>query len=78
VVRRAGVELATLVDRLIARGVTGRDIVAGGTVILAQPLLRDVFADAVATRHPESTVHFLDRPPVLGALALAATGVPAP
>jgi glucosamine kinase len=78
VVRRAGAELATLVDRLIARGVAGRDIVAGGTVILAQPLLRDVFAGAIAARHPESTVHFLDRPPVLGALALAATEVPAP
>jgi glucosamine kinase len=70
VVRRAGAELATLVDRLIARGVDGREIVAGGTVILAQPLLREVFVAAVADRHPESTVHFLDRPPVMGALAL--------
>lgn len=78
VVRRAGAELATLVDRLIARGVDGRRIVAGGTVILAQPMLREVFVRAVADRHPGSTVDFLDRPPVMGALALVAPGVPAP
>jgi glucosamine kinase len=72
VVRRAGAELATLVDRLVERGVDGRRIVAGGSVILAQPLLREVFVAAVAAGHPESTVHFLDRPPVLGALALVA------
>jgi N-acetylglucosamine kinase-like BadF-type ATPase len=78
VVRRAGAELATLIDRLIGRGVDGRRIVAGGTVILAQPLLREVFVDAVAARHPESTVQFLDRPPVLGALALATSEVTAP
>jgi len=75
VVRRAGASLATLVDRLVERGVDGGRIVAGGTVILAQPLLREVFAEAVALRHPASTVHFLDRPPVMGALALVTPGV---
>ena len=77
VVRRAGEDLATLVDRLTARGVDGTEIIAGGAVILAQPLLRNVFVDAIRVRHAGSTVHFLDRPPVLGALALAGASVQA-
>jgi N-acetylglucosamine kinase-like BadF-type ATPase len=71
VIRAGGEALATLVDRLLARGVPGARIVAAGTVIRAQPRLRTVFVDAVRDRHPEGSVHFLDRPPVFGALALA-------
>ena len=76
VVHDAGAALATLIDTLVARGVDGREIVAGGTVLLAQPLLREVFVATVAGRHPNGTVHFLDRPPVMGALALAGRSVP--
>jgi N-acetylglucosamine kinase-like BadF-type ATPase len=63
--------LTTLVDRLIGRGVTARHLVAGGSVLLLQDRLRDAFLAAVAARQPRLTVEILDRPPVLGALALA-------
>ncbi|HEY2674171.1 MAG TPA: BadF/BadG/BcrA/BcrD ATPase family protein [Rugosimonospora sp.] len=71
VVTRAGQQLALLVDRLAGRGADAGRIVAAGTVILVQPRLRQAFLDAVRLHQPSSVLHFLDRPPVLGALALA-------
>jgi len=63
--------LTTLVDQLLRRGVGVGHVVAGGTVLLLQHRLRDAFLAAVAERHPRLAVEILDRPPVLGALALA-------
>lgn len=63
--------LTELVDQLVGRGVDARHLVAGGTVLLLQDRLRDDFLATVTARHPRLSVEFLDRPPVLGALALA-------
>jgi N-acetylglucosamine kinase-like BadF-type ATPase len=63
--------LTALVDQLVGRGVRVRHVVAGGSVLLLQDRLRDAFLAAVAARQPRLTVEILDRPPVLGALALA-------
>jgi glucosamine kinase len=71
VIREAGRQLADLVDRLLGRGVVAGQVVAGGSVLLRQGRLHDAFLKALSGRHPEVTVQVLDRPPVLGALALA-------
>jgi N-acetylglucosamine kinase-like BadF-type ATPase len=71
VITDAGLQLAGLVDLLLRRGASGDLVVAAGTVLLTQDRLRDAFLAAMGTAHPEVTVHLLDRPPVLGALALA-------
>jgi N-acetylglucosamine kinase-like BadF-type ATPase len=70
VIREAGRQLAALVDRLLRRGVTADQVVAGGSVLLGQRRLHDAFVAALRGRHPDVTVHLLDRAPVLGALAL--------
>jgi hypothetical protein len=72
VIREAGEQLADLVDRLVGRGVATTQVVAGGSVLLAQPRLGEAFLAALGACHPELTVDLLDRPPVYGALALAA------
>ncbi|WP_336632579.1 MULTISPECIES: N-acetylglucosamine kinase [unclassified Microbacterium] len=71
VVDRAGGDLARLVDRLIRRGVRPDAVVAGGSVIEGQPGLQLALRTALARTHPEIALHILDRPPVMGALALA-------
>jgi N-acetylglucosamine kinase-like BadF-type ATPase len=71
VIDGAGRQLAGLVPRLRARGVTTTDLVAGGGVIIAQPRLRDAFLAGLAQGSPDITVRFLDTPPVVGAIALA-------
>jgi N-acetylglucosamine kinase-like BadF-type ATPase len=76
VITDAGRQLAGLVDLLLRRGASGELVVAAGTVLLTQDRLRDAFLAAMATAHPEVTVHLLDRPPVLGALALATKLLP--
>ncbi|MFF0267070.1 N-acetylglucosamine kinase [Kribbella sp. NPDC004536] len=70
VIQEAGQQLAELVDRLIRRGVTTGQVVAGGSVLLGQRRLYDAFAAALGRRHSELAVQLLDRAPVLGALAL--------
>lgn len=70
VIREAGRQLAALVDRLLHRGVAADQVVAGGSVLLGQRRLHDAFVAALRGRHPDVTVHLLDRAPVLGALAL--------
>jgi glucosamine kinase len=72
VIDEAAVHLASLVQRLLERGIAADQVVAGGAVIQAQPRLRTRFVDLLAERLPEVTVSILDRPPVMGALALAA------
>jgi glucosamine kinase len=74
VVDEAGTQLALLVERLLDRGVRTDQVVAGGAVIVAQPRLRDRFLDALKESRPGNTVSILDRPPVVGAIALAAAG----
>jgi N-acetylglucosamine kinase-like BadF-type ATPase len=72
VIRQAGEQLADLVDRLVGRGVPSTEVVAGGSVLLSQPRLGEAFLGALGAGHPELSVDLLDRPPVYGALALAA------
>ncbi|MFK4731148.1 BadF/BadG/BcrA/BcrD ATPase family protein [Agromyces mediolanus] len=68
----AGAEhLARLVDQLLARGAVGRHVVAGGSVVAAQPRLEAGLRDRLASRHPELELVILREPPVAGALALA-------
>ena len=71
VIREAGEQLAVLVGRLRQRGIRAGTVVAGGTVIERQPRLRDAFSAALARDHPSIALHVLDRPPVMGAIALA-------
>lgn len=71
VIRDAGDRLAELVHRLLERGVPAEAVVAGGSVIERQPRLQSMFTGALARTHPGLTVSILDKPPVLGAVALA-------
>jgi len=71
IIREAGTHLASLVGQLQARGVRADAVVAGGAVIEGQPRLRDAFTTALTREHPTIAIHVLDRPPVMGAVALA-------
>jgi len=71
VIGDAGAQLAVAVDRLLRRGIRADAVVAGGSVIENQPRLQLALRDALARVRPELTFAVLDRPPVLGALALA-------
>ncbi|MFD8381788.1 BadF/BadG/BcrA/BcrD ATPase family protein [Streptomyces sp. NPDC059679] len=77
VIEEGAEQLASLVDQLAARGIVRAHLVAGGTVIRAQHRLREAFVNAVRRNHPHLDIRILDRPPVLGALALAAGPAPA-
>jgi len=71
VIEADGRQLAADVLALRAKGVTSRDVVAGGGVITSQPRLEAAFAGALRDTDPGLTVHVLRDPPVNGALALA-------
>ena len=71
VIEADGRQLAADVLALRAKGVTSRDVVAGGGVITSQPRLERAFADALHAIDPSLTVQILRDPPVNGALALA-------
>lgn len=71
VIKDGGRQLASVVRRLVARGITASSVVAGGAVITAQPMLRDSFLTGLKEMCPQLTATVLDRPPVLGALAIA-------
>ncbi|HEY4459659.1 MAG TPA: BadF/BadG/BcrA/BcrD ATPase family protein [Pseudonocardiaceae bacterium] len=71
VIDAAADHLSTLVDRLVARGAIGSDVVAAGSVIIGQSRLAKAFEDRMAATHPNLTVTFLDEPPVIGAVVLA-------
>jgi glucosamine kinase len=73
VISDAGRHLAALIPMLRGRGVTSPDVVAGGGVMVAQARLRDAFLAAVAATAPDVAVRVLDAPPVVGAIALAAS-----
>jgi len=64
-------ELASLVERLINRGIVTEHVVAGGGVIQTQARLREAFLATLRRTCPELTATVLDRAPVIGALALA-------
>jgi N-acetylglucosamine kinase-like BadF-type ATPase len=69
---KAGAEaLALLVQRLIDRGVDASDVVAGGGVVVAQPLLYRLFQEALAAKLPALRLTLLREPPVVGAIAIA-------
>ncbi|XVQ09628.1 N-acetylglucosamine kinase [Spirillospora sp. CA-255316] len=77
VIKEGAEQLASLVNRLAARGIVRTHLVAGGTVIRTQHRLREAFVGTVRRDHPHLDIRILDRPPVLGALALAARPAPA-
>jgi N-acetylglucosamine kinase-like BadF-type ATPase len=72
VISDGGRALGALVETLIRRGADASRVVAGGGVIVEQPLLMDAFRKAVAEVSPNSEVILLREPPVTGAVALAA------
>lgn len=71
VIRDGGAQLAGLVARLIARGIDADVVAVAGTVITQQTSLLDSFLATLRETHPELPVRLLDRPPVVGAIALA-------
>ena len=71
VIDAAAEHLSTLVDRLLARGAVGSDIVAAGSVIIGQPRLADAFRARVAITRPRMRITFLTERPVAGAIELA-------
>ena len=79
VIDDGGRELARLVMHLDARGADARDVVAGGSVIVAQPSLWAAFSDAVRQASGgRITPHLFSGSPVEGACRLAATLVRPP
>ena len=71
VIDAAADHLSTLVDRLVARGAVGSDIVAAGSVIIGQPRLARAFETRIAAATPNLKITFLAEPPVIGAIVLA-------
>ncbi|MDQ0474543.1 N-acetylglucosamine kinase [Labrys wisconsinensis] len=71
VIREAGRFLAELVERIARRGASIAQVVAGGGVIAAQPILMTAFAEEMAHAFPLARVQLLQRPPVFGAVVLA-------
>ena len=71
IIEADGRQLAADVQALRAKGVTSRDVVAGGGVITSQPRLERAFVDALKAIDAGLDVHILRDPPVNGALALA-------
>lgn len=71
VITDAGRSLATLVERLAARGVAVDDVVIAGSTVLAQPSLYDAFASSLAASVPGARPQPLRAAPVEGAVALA-------
>ena len=71
VIDAAAEHLSTLVDRLVARGAVGSDVVAAGSVIIGQPRLAKAFEARIALAHPGLKITFLTEPPVVGAVVLA-------
>lgn len=71
VIGDAGEQLAWLVHQLLERGILADGVVAGGSVIQRQPRLQDAFGAALQRDHPGLALTILDRPPVLGAVAVA-------
>ncbi|OLZ74545.1 ATPase [Streptomyces sp. IMTB 2501] len=71
VIAAQGRALAALVALLAGRGAAADDVVVAGGTVLAQPLLYDAFAAALAETLPASRPRPLRVPPVDGAVALA-------
>lgn len=84
VIRQAAVALAMLVKRLADRGAAADEVVAGGSVVVGQPMLYAMFSEELERILPASRLTLLDAAPVTGAIALAyrtleaAGGHPAP
>lgn len=71
-IREGGAALARLVLHLVARGAPASHVVAGGSVIVAQPLLWRAFSDSLADAATgRITPHLFTDKPVAGACRLA-------
>ncbi len=65
--------LAGSVESLVQQGAVGNAVVAAGGVITHQPVMQQLLRERLAQIQPRAlTLHILDRPPIEGALALAA------
>ena len=73
VISRGGRHLAELPAILDARGAGASHVVAGGSVIAAQPRLWDAFVTGLAEKVPHLTAHLFTGSPVQGACYLAGT-----
>lgn len=71
VIREGGRMLAELASLLDDRGAGASHVVAGGTVIAAQPRLWEAFVEALARLTPHLAAHLFTRTPVEGACYLA-------
>lgn len=71
VIEHAAAHLAELVAELTARGATGDTVVAAGSVIVRQPLLRERFRALTRDLPGVADVHVLGVAPVIGAVRLA-------
>lgn len=71
VIDAGGRALAQLVAQVVRCGATKRRVVAGGSVIVNQPMLWRAFVDEITQILPETEPILLRRPPVIGALLLA-------
>lgn len=71
VIREGAGALALLVRRVADRGADAAHVVAAGGVIVAQPLLYEMFVDALARTVPEAAPVLLRVAPVAGAVVLA-------
>lgn len=71
VIDGAAEHLVRLVSQLLNRHALGTDVVAGGSVVVGQPMLADAVRSRLALRHPELSFHVLAGEPVDGALELA-------
>lgn len=65
--------LAGSVESLVQQGAVGNAVVAAGGVITHQPVMQQLLRERLAQIQARAlTLHILDRPPIEGALALAA------
>ena len=71
VIRDGARALAVLVRRVADRGANARHVVAAGGVIVAQPLLYEMFVEELARAMPEAEPRLLRSAPVTGAVVLA-------
>ncbi|MEU2583856.1 BadF/BadG/BcrA/BcrD ATPase family protein [Streptomyces avermitilis] len=71
VIADGGRSLASLVVRLVERGITVDDVVVAGSTVLAQPALYTAFTSSLAEAVPTARPRPLQVQPVEGAVALA-------
>ena len=77
VIAEAAAELARNIYQVWQQGAVGSDVVLSGGVVRAQPRLAQAIGTELASLRPDLRIITLDKEPVRGALALAASLAPA-